>query len=215
VTISPRFAPAVLALAAVALIPTVIHSYIGMKADDGRRVAAIPPALAGFRSQPTGRRASWAWQKLQSDDWIERVHTTDTGKILLFAGRSYDPKRLYHHPELAVLYGKSEFANDFEPADMRRLPIRSDIPVHVLRARAGKPGIAAYALHYDGRFLDNPYLFQANAALRSLASGRKPMTLLLVYDPALSKADGLDRSNAIKLLFAAIDSLDAQSRRRR
>jgi hypothetical protein len=211
--ISARYAPAMLVVTALALVPVVIHSYVGLKNDDGRRASAISPILAGFMSHATDRRASWGEQKLQSHDWIERVYNADTGQILVFVARSYDPKRLYHHPELAVLYGKTRFANDFEAARIHRSPQRSAVPVHVLRARLGRPGVAGYALQYDGRFVDNPYVLQANMAFKLLASGRKPMTLFLVYDPTLVLGDSLERSNVLNLLFAAIDSFEAQSSR--
>ena len=49
--IAPRFATAVCVLLALALIPTIIHSYAGVVVEDGRRASALPETLAGFSVQ--------------------------------------------------------------------------------------------------------------------------------------------------------------------
>src|SRR5690606_25038359 len=57
--ISSRFAPPTAALLALALVPTVLHSYRGVTVDDGRRVRDLPQVLNEARSAPTARRAEW------------------------------------------------------------------------------------------------------------------------------------------------------------
>src|SRR5664280_2539690 len=101
--ISARYALPVAFVLMLALIPTVIHSYLGLKTDDGLSVKNIKPVLDNFYSIPTNRQPGWGEVTFGSEDWIERIYTDEQGKSLrLFVGRSYDHKRLYHHPELAL-----------------------------------------------------------------------------------------------------------------
>jgi hypothetical protein len=51
--ISPRFVPMVCVLLAVAIVPTIIHSYSGAAHDDRRTTAAIPEEMAGYASVPS------------------------------------------------------------------------------------------------------------------------------------------------------------------
>lgn len=201
--ISLRFAPAVVVIAAVALIPTVIHSYWGLTIDDGLRVSAIPEVLAGARSKPTDRKARWVEANLASTDWFERTYTVGAQDVRLFVARSYDAKRLYHHPELALLRG-----TEAEPAGRARLPGRPEVPIHVLNtSRAGRNGSAVYALLYEGRYVENPVLFQIKTSAKLLFSGRKPMTLFLASDSAGSSRQ-IDKAPAVAVLTAAIQAFE-------
>jgi hypothetical protein len=84
------------------------------------------------------------------------------------------------------------------------------VPLHVLRtSRAGKSGIAIYALHYDGTYVERPMLFQMRTAVSLLFSGRKPMTLLMTSDLSGSP-DRLDSSPAVALLKFAIEAFERQ-----
>jgi hypothetical protein len=90
----------------------------------------------------------------------------------LFVSRSYDLKRLYHHPELAVAYG-----SDLRDAGTLRLT--GDVVAHAFRGKSEQGnGLAVYALLYDGGFVDNPYIFQLRTAAELLFSPRRPMTIL-------------------------------------
>jgi hypothetical protein len=203
--IAARFAPATCLVLVLGLVPTVIHGYRGLTLDDGLRTSAIPAELAGLRSQPTGRKASWAMDVLASNDFIERVYRNGSDDVQLFVARSFDAKRLYHHPELAILRGTNT-----TPAGRSRLPGRPDVPLHVLRtSRGGQNGIAAYALHYDGTYVERPMLFQMRTAVALLFSGRKPMTLFLASDSSGSP-DRLDSSPAAALLKPAIEAFERQ-----
>lgn len=201
--ISHRFAPITVALLALALIPTVIHSYRGLTVDDGLRVSATPEVLAGMPSRPTDRKARWVEANLASTDWFERTYRVGTEDVRLFAARSYDAKRLYHHPELALLRGM-----ELEPAGRARLPGRPDVPIHVLStSRGGRKGLAVYTLLHEGRYVENPVLFQIKTSAELLFSGRRPMTLFMASDLAGSTRL-IDKAPAVAVLTAAIQAFE-------
>lgn len=207
--ISHRFAPITAALLTLALVPTVIHSYRGLTIEDGLSVTSIPEVLAGAPSKPTDRKSRWAETHLASTDWIERTYRVEGKDVRLFAARSYDPKRLYHHPELAVLRG-----TETVPAGRSVLPGRPDVPVHLLQtSRDGRRGRAAYALLYDGEYVENPLIFQVRTGVELLVGGRKAMTLIMASDLAGLEGE-LDTSPAVRVLAAAIDAFEAAARGR-
>ncbi len=188
---------------AIALVPTVIHSYLGAKTDDGRITSAIGATLAGLTSKPTERRGAWVKDIYDSEDWIERRYLGPNGEdVLLFVARSYDLKRLYHHPELGVLRG-----NDFTRPQPAKL---AGAPVHVLQSQSGS-GVALYGLLYERRFIENPISFQLKSSWWLLFSPRKPMTLFLAYDRHSQSTAPLDRSAAARVLTAAIKSFLSQT----
>ena len=194
-------------LIALALVPTLLHNYFDLKSDDGYTAVAIGPKLAGLSSRPSDRREGWAKKFLDSDDWSERHYQQkDGGEIRLFVSRSYDLKRLYHHPELAVAYGE-----DLRDAGTARLPGMTDVVVHVLRGNGGQgTGLALYALLYGGSFVDNPYTFQLRTAGELLFGPRRPMTLFFADDttaPATAKAGD---SAVAQVLEAGIRSFQSQ-----
>jgi hypothetical protein len=207
--ISARFGATVVVLMTVALIPTVLHNYLGVLHDDGRVTAAIDPVLSGLKSEPGTRLATTAKQIFNTDDWVERRYAgPGTDGLVLFAARSYDPKRLYHHPELVLLHGW-----DLQATGTRRLPHMPDMPVHVLRPTdEGRSGLAAYSLFYDERFVDNPYVFQLQSAWTLLFSGRRPMTLFWVHDLAFPPGGHIETAMAMRLLLEAVQSFVAQPR---
>jgi hypothetical protein len=197
---SNRYTASVCVLFALALIPTFIHSYTGDVEVDGRSTSLIPFVAAGFNSTPTNRDSAWAKRRFDSDDWLDRTYLRGDDEVRLTVVRSYDLKRLYHHPELAVAYGTS-----FVGHQVRYLPQNSDIPVHLLQPGPGVSARAMYVLHYDGRFVQDPIWFQIRTAGELLFSRRKPMTLFFVND--ISAPDDADPATlpSTTLLFAAID----------
>ena len=62
--IASRYAPAVCVLIALALVPTIIHSYAHTVAKDGLVTAAIPLSLNGAPSSPTEHDAAWGQRRL-------------------------------------------------------------------------------------------------------------------------------------------------------
>lgn len=204
-----RFALPVVVCIGLALIPTLLHSYADLKADDGYTATAINTQLAGLSSRSSGRRAGWAKKTFDSDDWLERYYSKrNGGDVLVFVARSYDLKRLYHHPELAVAYG-----TDLREEGTSRLAGMKDVPVHVLRGQAREGAeLAVYALLQADEFVDNPYLFQLRTAWELLSSARRPMTLFFVLDRAADPGTSLAEAPATHVLFDAIRSFRAQAR---
>ena len=201
--ISTRFVPIICALVAVALVPTVIHSYADAKIVDDRTTATIPASLAGYDSVPSERNATWGQRRFESHDWIERIYRSANDQIKLSVIRSYDAKALYHHPELAISNGPS-----WVRSEVRRLSERPDIPVRVLYADSGP--VSLYVLHYGDRFIQNPIAFQFRTAGELLFRGRQAMTLFFLTDerPTGNDIDGLP---ALRLLFAAIERFTERS----
>ena len=203
--ISSRYALPVVFILILALLPTVIHSYLGMKTDDGLSVTKINPVLGSFTSTPTNRQPGWGEDAFGCDEWIERIYTDERGKPLrLFVGRSYDHKRLYHHPELALSYAK-----DLKSVGQIHLPGQPAIPVTLLHNDT-RPNMAAFVLLYDGKFIDNPISHQVGDSLKQLVSPRKPMTLFYIADDNASKDTAFSRTPAASLLEKAINDFMAK-----
>lgn len=204
--ISPRYAAPVAALLALALVPTVIHSYRGVRLDDGLRASAIAETLDGMPSTPTGRRPGWVLNTFDTEDWIERTYSVGGLETRLFVARSYDPKRLYHHPELALLRGSQT-----TPAGVRTSRARPDVPLHVIATeRGGRQGVSVYALQYDGAYIEDPVAFQLRTSVALLVSGRKPLTLFMASAAEGSPA-AVDDAPATRLLLAAIADFERRS----
>jgi hypothetical protein len=203
--INARFAAPVAALLGLALVPTGIHSYRGVRIDDGLRSAAIASSLSGMTSSPTARRAAWVQNNLDSDDWVERVYKVDGHDVTLFVARSYDPKRLYHHPELAVLRGTQT-----TPRGVMQAADRPQTPLHVIDTERGSQrGVAVFALLYDGSFIANPLTFQLKTSVELLFRGRQPLTLFMSSALAGS-LDNVDDAPATRLLLEAIEAFERQ-----
>ena len=140
--IAHRYVPIVCVLLAVALVPTLIHSYSDNVLADGRRAAALSTVLAGYTSSPSDRNATWGQRRFGSDDWVERHYTRGADTVRLTVVRSYDPKSLYHHPELAITYGE-QFAGE----EITHLPNRPEMPIHTLVPAEQEEAVASYVLH--------------------------------------------------------------------
>lgn len=205
--IAPRFSLAVAVLLGLALVPTVIHEYVGLSVDDGRVATAVDTQLAGLTGTATGRKSSWTERKFESDDWVERWYTDDKERIQLLVVRSYDLKRLYHHPELAIVQ-----SDDLVSRGVVRLPHRDELPIHVLDSRQpSRHGIAMYALHYDNEFVDNAMRFQLRTAASLLIGGRRKMTLFFVHDVDVPRDSSLEHLPATRVLLGAVDSFMKQA----
>jgi hypothetical protein len=198
--ISFRYAPILCLLVTLALVPIVIHGYVGLTTTDGRTVTAIPTELAGMSATPGSRDETWGRRRFDSHDWFERRYASGQDEVVLTVVRSYDLKTLYHHPELAVAYGTS-----FLHYERQRLPSRPDIPVHVLRSGPEDAAIGLYVLHYGEDFVERPILFQIRTAGELLFSPRRPMTLFFARGTAAADATDLDNLPAARVLFEAVD----------
>ncbi len=205
---SPRYGPLFILIAGIALVPTLIHTYVGVSSDDGRSVAKISRSLMGLRSEPTSRKATWVEKTFQSRDWIERQYwKMGNEPLLLFVARSYDPKRLYHHPELALVHG-----SDLETLGSFPVPENPERRIHQLRGKLDNQNErVVYALLYEDRFVDDPIRFQLSHAWRALFQSRKQMTLFFVHDAFSSPDLPIERSRAVQLLNRAVDRFLSQT----
>mgnify|MGYP001820531188 CR=1 FL=1 len=140
-----------------------------------------------------------------SVDWIERIYNNKGEKIRLFAARSYDYKRLYHHPELALSHG-----SNFKDEDIVMLPGDPEIPVFVLRSSSGS-GIDAYVLLHEGKFIKDPVSHQIKEAFTQLFQTRKAMTIFYVSDTTSQEADKFNKTTSAYILAAAIQSFKNNS----
>jgi hypothetical protein len=199
---STRFAVPVLLLVLAAAIPTAIHGYAGYLVHDGRSARDLPMALADRYGRESERRRDPAWirETYGSDDWIEREYIRfGEAPLTLFVARTYDLKKVYHHPELGVLRGR-----DFQRREVVRVG-PADAPLFVLRSESGS-GLALYALLYDDAPVADPIRVQIRSVLTSLVGGRRAMTLFMVFDPQGPSNQPIDGSPAAMLLLASLEA---------
>lgn len=201
---SSRYARLTLAVLLVALVPTVVNSYLGTPVDDGPTLEeTVPASLDGFRSEPTKRRDASAVRTFAASDWIERRYSkAGQPEVTVLVVRSFDMKKLYHHPELAVASGI-----EYRPARVERFESASGvIDVHVLEGQ--RTGLVAYALLYGDETIARPLVFQLRVAPELLVRGRRPLTLVLVSDPRHgADATALVETPALTLLKATVEAL--------
>jgi hypothetical protein len=133
---------------------------------------------------------------------MERKYTSDKGSVILTVVRSYDPKSVYHHPELAVSYHREAF----EGVEVKRFSEHPEVPVHVLRPSSSAPVLGMYVLHYGSGFVEDPMSFQLRSALQLLFSKRQPMTLFFVVDNDRTGMGDAESSAASRVLFDAINA---------
>ncbi len=199
---SPRYAtPALIALL-VALLPTIVNSYVGRKVVEGPAMTeALPETLDGQVSMPTDRKASSIRREFASEDWVERSYSlAGQGPVRILAVRSYDMKRLYHHPELAVT------EREYKSAERVTLPAADGtMDIHVLRGM--RAGMAAYALVYRGQTVANPYVFQIRVAPELLLTGQRPLTLVFAEDDAGDAEGDAAGLRAVRSVAAAVQAL--------
>src|SRR5687768_15027018 len=139
--ISFRYVPVVCVLVALALVPTLIHSYSAEPTHAGWNPSVIPDVLEGFVAAPSDRNPTWGKRRFDSDEWLEREYNSGRDGVRLTIIRSFDHKALYHHPELAVAYGP-RFGSSFEKYEVVRFEPRPHIPVHVMHPAPGESAMA-------------------------------------------------------------------------
>jgi hypothetical protein len=205
--IAQRYAIPVAVLLALALIPTTIHSYLNLTKDDGVSVKTINPRSDSLASSLSKRNASYGEEVFGSSDWLERNYSDprNTRSLSLFIVKGYDHKRLYHHPELAISYGK-----DLRSSGKIRLPSHPDLTIHRLDNES-RTIHAAYALLYDGKFISDPIRHQLLDSLNLLISARKPMVLFYVADNSSAQSSMANEATAETLLTQAIADYQAKA----
>lgn len=200
--LSSRYAIPTIALLMLALIPTLLHSYIGTTSNDGKSVNKIPFTLINFTSVPAKRNSQWGMDIFGSKDWFERIYENQQGNVVrLFVARSFDQKRLYHHPELALSYGQNCITT---------LPGYSDIPVHLLEKNDSSM-LVAYILLHNNKFIEKPIKHQFSDSLRLLVSARKSMTLFYATQSKTSSETPFSQSATALLLSLAVKSFQSQN----
>jgi len=196
---SKRQALSVIVIVLLALIPTIIHSYLDLKTVDKLSTSHISQVIDSYVSKPTQRKAGWGEDTFACYDWFERIYTNQQGKsVRLFVGRSYDHKRLYHHPDLALSYGK-----DLRMIGEIKYSEQFNIPVKLL-ANDTKFVIAAYALLYDKQFVENAISHQLMSSIIQLITPRKPMTLFYVEEENMPEKSKFSETEAALVLEKAI-----------
>lgn len=201
---SVRYGVPVALVLFLALLPTAIHSYVGIRINDGLTTTAIPETLGGFFGTKTARNANWGERRFDSTDWIERTYNVKNQNVRLVVARSFDLKKLYHHPELAASYG-----TDLRSTGVIRAA-NGPALVHSLESAAGPRQVVLYALMYDGAFIDNPMWFQVRTAGKLLVGGRRQMTLFFVHQSDVPPGQPQAETAAAVLLNAAIDAFTSQ-----
>ena len=196
--IAARYARPVAVLIAIALIPTVLHSYVGASSADGRRAERLPSELSGLYGASTPRGGRWAMQALDAEEAIERQYGPE---LTLVVARSYDVKGLYHHPELVVAYRLR-----FDTHTTVRFDQQPTIPVHVL---TGPGRTAAYVVQSGDRFVDDPLAFEMRSVFSAMFSARRQATLFFVHGREEHMPIRFD-SPTIALLLSAVQSLQSQ-----
>lgn len=198
--IATRYVTITGVLVALALIPTVIHNYVGLTIEDGRRTDQVAATLAGFESSKSDRKETWGGRLFEATDWSERLYVSGADEVILTVIRSYDLKSLYHHPELAVAYGAN-----FTRHEVQYLGRRGDIPVQVLETDDPTGPVAMYVLHYGDTFVAEPIRFQIKTAGQLLIGGRRPMTLFFAQGQRRRSGVAVSELPWAPVLFTAIE----------
>jgi hypothetical protein len=188
--ISARYAWAAAAVLLVAAVPTWLNL--------ARRPAEpLPGALEAELGdlgpcEPGRRKAGPIEEAFGARDFATRQY----GEIELFAARTYDGKKLFHFPELALSYGRVATASrDVE--GVRVLEFAEPRNVHV----------AAYALLYGKRPVAQPIRFYLSILPELFVGRREPMTLVYVQADAAPGGEKALEEELRVLLARAVEAL--------
>jgi hypothetical protein len=181
--IATRHTWLVAGLLLLALVPTYFNVYRQPPAlEPGALDIAIPVELEGYRDAAPGRHdAGWVAAHFASHDFVERTYRVGTLELELFAARTYDAKKLFHFPELALTYGRSVTAERAEERDVagRTVPVR----VLEFRQRATVRRSAS-ALFFGREPVRDPMRFLLRSLPALFVGQREPMTLIYVQGEA-------------------------------
>ena len=192
--ISSKYAWPAAGLLLVALVPTLLNVYRAPEPiEPGSLAADIPQALGPFARSVAGRRKrEWVKGHFGADDFVSRRY----GDLTLFAARTYDGKKLFHFPELALTYGRA--------ATDRRSERYGEFPAHVLEYRDQKGfHLSAYALFYGDRPVEDPISFMLSILPERFLGKREPMTIIYVQGDAGPEEEEALTADLEKLLAAA------------
>ncbi len=159
------------------LIPVIPHSYLKLKGNDCVSIQDLSALCAGKTDSETiGRRLTSIFGEVQ---WCAGILPSrdDTPALECWILRSYDPKKLYHLPEIGLVR---------DAAPNRRLTQylkweNGAVPVHrAFYPDSGGDVYAAYMLIYNSEPVDNPYITQVLSFPKQLLAGVAPMSLFFV-----------------------------------
>jgi len=175
--LSRRYVPYILACLLPTLIPVLLHSYRGFQVDDCKNPSQLFPASSEGKTDE--QPELWMHKEGKGIQWDEGTYASDSSGLRLnfVIARSYDPKRLYHRPEIM-------FVPDTTP-DRRRVEWLENptekLPIHRAYYEPGKPTImVAYLLVYNSTPVASPYLAQITAFPFQLVGGSRPMTMFFI-----------------------------------
>ncbi len=177
--ISPRYVWVIGTLLLFALVPTVLNVYVEPEPLSlGVLARKIPEPLAGFRGpKPGDRKEEWASRQFGVKDFVTRLYTGGGREYELFATRSYDAKKLFHFPELALSRGREETARRIEEVQTSA----GALPAHVIEFASTRGlHMAAYVLLYGDRGVREPILFMFARVPEMFVGKREAMTLIYV-----------------------------------
>jgi hypothetical protein len=191
--ISTRYAWAAAAVLLVAAAPTWLNL--------ARRPAEpAPGALEAElgdlgQCEPGRRKAETTLETFAARDFATRQY----GAIELFAARTYDGKKLFHFPELALTYGRAATAaRDVEGARV----------IEFAEPRGVR--VAAYALLYGKRPVAQPIRFYLSILPELFIGRREPMTLVYVQGDAEKGGEKALEQELRALLGRAVDALQRE-----
>lgn len=177
--IATRHTWLVAGLLLVALVPTYFNVYRQPPAlEPGALGHAIPADLEDYRDAAPGRHdADWVAEHFASRDFLERKYRVGTHELELFAARTWDAKKLFHFPELALTYGRSVTAERMEELTVadRAVPVR----VLEFRQRTSVRRSAS-ALFFGKEPVRDPMRFLLRSLPALFVGQREPMTLIYV-----------------------------------
>lgn len=210
--LSPRYALPVLAVFALALLPTVWNFYRCLPVSKDHVTITLHKSLAGWDGQRTDRKARTIVRIFRTTDWVERMYTDKSGrKVTLFAARSYDGRPFIHMPERGIL--RTDWIK--RTHKLRILKKGLDlVKVHSVRLSGKKGNVwVSYILLCGQETIGNPYLFLLRRFPRLLLGEREPFTLIFVYCREEENPENAEQAIE-SLFFPAVDCfLNKGSRR--
>jgi hypothetical protein len=177
ISLSRRYALHAIALLLLPLSPVLIQTYGRYDTDDCAHVQALlgRGPIEGAED-PRGR---WVKDLFSAVQWKEGSLPpgSSSAEFKTAVIRSYDAKKLYHHPESALVRGASLKSRGTEWIEVggESIPIQ-----RVYYDGADSATIVAFMLVYGSRPVGNPYVAQFTALGRELRRGRTPMTMFFI-----------------------------------
>jgi hypothetical protein len=173
--LSPRFAPHLLALYALAAVPVFLHTFAEPARDDCAQPSALPRWQSG-----EGERGSLLRDRFEAFQWSEGDFEAEGVLFSFVFLRSYAVVQLLNRPENALLQRAPE-SRTVEWVDTQSGPVPIHRAIYEQRSDVATRTLAGYLLLLDGKPVARPALAQLGSAPSELLFGRMPMTLLFIH----------------------------------